>query len=106
MRLTKRGAELVRQGTFFNLKTWEFITIPQDGGYLPRQETESYLQVAKALVLVLGPMMGLAFVTILPLLGLLAIPVAMAKGIQIVAQWLAGTTPGAMAAGGGRRRRG
>lgn len=93
MTIIKRGGRRVKGGTFFNLKSWEFITVPRPGGYLPGTGGQAYLQVPVALVLFLGPLMGLLFVILLPLVGIVAIPVAIGRVIHLLTRRLRRTVP-------------
>lgn len=82
MTLIKRGGQLVGGGTFFSLRTWEFITQPH--GHLPGTRGRLYLQVPAVLVLFLGPMTGLFLVILLPLAGIVALPVAIGKALYLL----------------------
>lgn len=88
MAVIRKGGQLVRQGTFFSVRSWEFITIPRPGGYLPGTREQLYLRMPVVLVLLLGPLMGLLFVILLPLVGILAIPVAIGRAVYLLARWL------------------
>ena len=61
------GADQFAPGGFYlNRKTWEFVQIDPDGGYLKGSDGVSYSKVPVLLVLVLGPLAGLAFILFLP----------------------------------------
>ncbi|MDP2948242.1 MAG: hypothetical protein Q8P22_01725 [Chloroflexota bacterium] len=67
MRRRYRPGEAVRAGTYWNSKTWEFVTIAQDGEALPTREGVSYYRAPLPLVFVAGPFVGLAFIVFLPI---------------------------------------
>jgi len=66
----RRGGQFVSSGTFLNLKSWEFVVIPRPFGYLPGTEESRYIGVRPGLAIVLGPLLGLLFVIMLPLVGI------------------------------------
>lgn len=88
MAVIKRGGQLTKGGTYFNLRSWEFITVAKPQGNLPGSEGQPYFRVPVALVLMLGPILGLFFVVLLPLAGLLAIPVALGRGVYLLTRRL------------------
>ena len=59
------GGAFVPGGTYFSTKGWEFIAVPQEGDFL-EGEGVTYYRFPLLLVLVLGPLAGLAFVLFLP----------------------------------------
>lgn len=66
MRRRFRPGEAVPAGTYWNSKTWEMIVISGDDENLPANEGVTYYRAPLALVLLLGPFIGLAFVIFLP----------------------------------------
>lgn len=67
-----RGGNYVGEGTYLNLKEGEFVSVPDGGDYLPGNVEHTFIKIPLALVLVLGPFLGLAFVIFLPM----AVPLA------------------------------
>jgi len=67
------GGEIVKGGIYWSLKDGEFVTIPREGGRLPGGSRDSYIKAPLPVVLVVGPVMGLAFAIFLPLSGLLVL---------------------------------
>ncbi len=59
--------QLVPQGLYWNRKTWELTDIPEEGGRLPAGDGATYYHVPVLWAMVLGPLVGLAFVIFLPL---------------------------------------
>jgi hypothetical protein len=66
---TRRAGETARGGFYFNAKTWELTLHRKDGDALPGGESDLYVRVPTAALLVLGPAMGFLFVIFLPLIG-------------------------------------
>ncbi len=74
------GGETVKGGVYWSMTEGEFISVPGDGGVLAGSARDKYMRAPLPLVLVLGPVMGLAFAIFLPLSGLLVlIPFLVAK---------------------------
>jgi hypothetical protein len=67
------GGETVRGGVYWSVKAGEFIAIPAEGGKLEGGSDHRYIKAPLPIVLVLGPIMGLAFAMFLPLSGLLVL---------------------------------
>jgi len=68
-----RGGELVGKGTYLGIRSGEFISV-QEREQLPGTAEASYRKVPLLALLVVGPLLGLAFVIFLPA----AAPVALA----------------------------
>lgn len=62
------AGQFVPGGVYWNTKAWELVAIAEDGDYLPAGEGITHYQVPVPLVLALGPLAGLIFILILPLL--------------------------------------
>lgn len=86
MAMTKRyyGGDRVQGGVYLNIRTAEFASIPKEGGALPGATPARYIRVPAIAVVFAGPLMGLAFVVLLPLAGVLAIPVVLFRVLQRV----------------------
>ena len=67
------GGKAVRGGIYWSFKDGEFITVPNEGGALEQGPDRRYVKVPLPLVLIVGPIMGLAFAFFLPLSGVLAL---------------------------------
>jgi hypothetical protein len=63
------GNETVNPGFYWNPTTWEVTTIERKGAALPGGEDINYHRVPLLLVLMLGPILGAAYVIFLPLIG-------------------------------------
>lgn|GEM_PF-1870814 len=75
-----KGGEVVKGGVYWSMTEGEFISVPGVGGTLAGSSRDNYIKAPLPLVLVLGPVMGLAFAIFLPLSGLLVlIPFLAAK---------------------------
>ncbi len=66
MRRRFYSGEAVPAGTYWSGRTWEMIVISGDDGNLPAGEGVTYYRAPLASVLLLGPLIGLAFVIFLP----------------------------------------
>ncbi len=61
------GGEMVRRGTYWNIMTGERVEITEERGRLP--EGGKYTSVHPAIILALGPVLGLAYAIFLPFMG-------------------------------------
>jgi hypothetical protein len=68
MRTCKAG-EMVKGGFYFNTKAWDIHLVRPAGATLPGGEDDRYIRVPALALLVIGPLMGFAFVIFLPLAG-------------------------------------
>lgn len=62
-----RGSEKAPAGSYFCLTTGNYTSVPADG-VLPGGEEARYIHLNVPLMLILGPITGLVFVLILPLM--------------------------------------
>jgi hypothetical protein len=68
--MTRRdGGTNVRSGFYWNLASWEMVTVPRQGGLLPGDVAQRYLRVPVPALLVLAPMMGALYAIFLPFIG-------------------------------------
>jgi len=65
------GHQKVEPGLYFNLRKLQFRNMEQ-GGRLPGSAEDTYRAVPTLAMLVVGPLLGLAFVIFLPLIGFVA----------------------------------
>ncbi len=63
------GNDTVNPGFYWNPAKWEITTIEKKGTVLPGGEELSYHRIPLPLVLMLGPILGAAYVMFLPLIG-------------------------------------
>jgi hypothetical protein len=64
---TYRGTETVEPGLYFNLRQLSFKSVDEEGP-LPGEPQDVYRRVPMLALLLVGPIMGLAFVVFLPFL--------------------------------------
>ena len=65
------GGEQVRGGTYVDVKTGQLVSFGRtDDAVLPGTASTEYARLPVGLVLVLGPLAGLAYIIFLPLAGL------------------------------------
>lgn len=85
------GGDKVSGGVYWNRKDKEFITVPSEGGRLRGCENDVYVKTPIWMVLLAGPLMGLAFAFFLPLSGLLVlVPILASKMRGAAAPGVAG----------------
>lgn len=65
MRRRYKPGEAVPHGTYLSGKTWEIVQVSQDGEHLPGGDG-AYYHTPLPLLLVFGPIIGLAFIVFLP----------------------------------------
>lgn len=63
------GGDFVEPGTYLGLSSWGVISIDSRGEFLPGERTERYLGVPSPLLMVAGPLLGLGYVVLLPIVG-------------------------------------
>ena len=63
------GGEKVRKGNYWNFSTGERIHL-EKGGILPGDASVTYLKFHPAMFLIVGPLLGLAYVIFLPVIGI------------------------------------
>lgn len=66
--VTRHSAgESVRGGIYWSRKTWDLTQIPEEGGTLPAADGATcYYRLPLPMVMMLGPIAGLAFILFLP----------------------------------------
>ena len=69
LRLKHIGGERVKGGNYWNFSTGERVTIDA-GGILPGGSSTTYYSAHPAIILLAGPVLGLAYAVFLPLSGL------------------------------------
>ncbi len=60
-------------GVYWSVKDGEFVSVPKEGGVLEGGDGRTYIKVPLPIVLIVGPVMGLAFAFFLPLSGVLVL---------------------------------
>jgi hypothetical protein len=66
--IINKGGTMVERGLYWNPMDGQRITMSEDG-ILPSDESTSYMRMSPFSLLVIAPVMGLMFVTFLPLFG-------------------------------------
>jgi hypothetical protein len=66
---TKKAGEAAKAGFYFNTRTWELDLHRKDGDALPGTGADRYLRVPAVTLVLLGPIMGFAFVVFMPFIG-------------------------------------
>jgi len=74
------GGCIVDGGVYWSRRAMEFVPVPPSGGTLPGGNEDAYVRTPILLVLVLAPVMGLAFAMFLPLSGILAVGRIVGRG--------------------------
>ena len=64
-----KGGTMVERGLYWNPMDGRRITMSEDG-ILPGDESTSYMRMSVFSLLVIAPVMGMMFVTFLPLFGI------------------------------------
>jgi len=78
---TYNGNSKVKSGYYFSTSTLAVEVVSEDGGTLPGASTTRYHSVPFPLLFVVIPVVGLAFLMFLPLIGFALLGVAMAKAV-------------------------
>jgi len=82
---TYTGRQTVNNGFYLNTKTLALTTIDQPGT-LPGSELDTYRRIPMAAMLAAAPLLGLAFVIFLPLIGIvMALKVVGGKALRAIA---------------------
>ena len=94
------GGQLAPGGIYLHNRTWELTQVPE-GDYLPAGEG-AYYRLPVLLVLVLGPLVGLAFILFLPF----AVPIlALHSAFRVIAGNMRGSRRSREVKGGYRGAR-
>jgi hypothetical protein len=68
---TYEAGATVKAGTYLDVSTGQFLTVEgSEKASLPAKPEAKYVRVPLGLVLVLGPLIGLAYIIFLPLAGI------------------------------------
>ena len=78
---TYRGNQKVQSGYYFSTNTLGVEVIGEGGGTLPGASTTRYLSVPFPALFVIAPVVGLAFLMFLPLIGFVLLAVALGKRV-------------------------
>lgn len=68
-----KGQDRVKGGTYINYKTGEFVNVDREGGVLPGGVQARYIDMPLPLMLVFGPLLGLAFILFMPAAGVIVL---------------------------------
>jgi hypothetical protein len=80
----------VKEGLYFHGRQWAFRS-QEEAGRLPGGAEEGYWRVPTVALLVVGPVLGLAYVVFLPFLGVAMVTWLLGvKGVQVLGGALAG----------------
>lgn len=69
---TKRGGHAVGEGTFWNVTSGQRVDI-KGNGVLPGDAESRYFKMSSPVLLALGPVIGLAYVVLLPVIGIVTV---------------------------------
>lgn len=67
--LTTKGGHRVGKGTYWDLRKGHRIDISHEG-VLPGDETATYFRISSGVMLLLGPIVGLLYVILMPIIGI------------------------------------
>lgn len=62
------GGETVRRGFYLNRRSWELESIAKENDLLPGDSKARYVRVPVPAVVLAGPLFGLAYVILLPVI--------------------------------------
>jgi hypothetical protein len=79
-----KGNDSVRPGFYFNPRRLSFASVDSEGA-LPGTAQEAYLRVPALAMLVAGPILGLAYVIFLPLIGFVMVAWIAGKAVLALA---------------------
>ncbi len=60
------AGRVVEGGYFLDVSTWEILTMPKGGGYLPGGKEKSYYKIPLLVIIAAGPVVGLVYTVVLP----------------------------------------
>ncbi len=67
--LTAKGGHRVGKGTYWDLRKGHRLDISHEG-VLPGDETTTYFKMSSGVMLLLGPVVGLLYVILMPIIGI------------------------------------
>jgi hypothetical protein len=67
--LTTKGGHKVGKGTYWDLRKGHRIDISHEG-VLPGDETTTYFRMSSGVILLLGPIVGLLYAILMPIIGI------------------------------------
>ncbi|HXY54793.1 MAG TPA: hypothetical protein VEM40_09015 [Nitrospirota bacterium] len=70
--LINKGGHWVSKGTYWDLRRGRRIDIADEGA-LPGGETSTYLRMPSGVMLLLGPIIGLLYAILLPIIGIVTV---------------------------------
>jgi len=72
--LINKGGHMVSKGTYWELRKGQRIDIA-DEGMLPGGETSTYLRMPLGVMLLLGPIIGLLYAILMPIIGIATVTI-------------------------------
>ena len=78
--LKKIGGEAVGTGTYWNFSSGERVNI-EGSGVLPGDASQSYYKFRPAVILLAGPILGLAYAVFLPFIGIAMFVTVLSKKV-------------------------
>jgi hypothetical protein len=86
-RLIVRGGERASRGAYWCVTSGEFVRVASGGGVLPGAPSDAYVRVLPPLMVLLTPVLGMAFVVFLPLaLPVIALKAVAGQGRRVLAR--------------------
>lgn len=82
-----QGGNEVKGGFYFNTNRKDLVTLEDDFGVLPGNETDTYIRVPLPVMLVGGPIIGLIYVIFLPFVAFAMVMFVGAKKAWAGARW-------------------
>jgi hypothetical protein len=65
-----KAGEKVEKGVYWNMSSGRRVDIDEDVGMLPGGDSSTYIKVSSGIMIILGPVLGLAFVIALPFMAI------------------------------------
>ncbi len=64
--ISYHGGQVVKGGCYLNFSTWEFESVASEGGILPGNKETKYRRLPLPVVMIVGPLIGLAYIVFSP----------------------------------------
>jgi hypothetical protein len=82
-----QGGNEVKGGFYFNTNQKDLVTVENDFGMLPGDETDTYFRVPLLVMLTAGPLIGLVYVIFLPFIAFAMVLTVAAKRVWEGVRW-------------------